>query len=155
MAIELWELEAAVAKKIGVGRDVLIEYRQAHLEKNLDWRTNRKQVELSQDAIDKISTALGATAVSAEPEAHNTPSAQTPASVPEAPVELEVVRIYPNPRLLAAKTADGRLVNVAVPRNKNFRPRMQIKARPPVNGAIGSTSLFSLDGRCPRYPGRW
>jgi hypothetical protein len=151
MAIELWELEAAVAKKIGVGRNVLIEYRQAHLEKNLHWRTNRKQVELSQDAIDRISTALGATAAPAKPDTHSAP----PPAVPEEPVELEVVRIYPNPRLLAAKTADGRLVNVAVPRNKNFRPRMQIKARPPVNGAIGSTSLFSLDGRCPRYPGRW
>ncbi len=148
MAIEPWELEAAVAKKIGVGRNVLIEYRQAHLEKNLHWRTNRKQVELSQDAIDKISATLGTAPPGGEPVSHSTPPA--PAAVPEV-VELQVLRVYPNPRLLAAKTAAGDLVLVSVPKNKNFRPRMQIKARPPANGS----TLYYLDGRCPRYPGRW
>ena len=147
MPMEIWELEQDVAKKIGVARAVLAEYRREHLQRDQDWRVTRKQVELSQGAIDKISTTLGAVQPG-EPEAHNTPA--PPVAVPEV-VELEVMRVYPNPRLLLAKDAAGELALVAVPKNKNFRPRMKIKARPPANG----NTLYHLEGRCPRFPGRW
>lgn len=143
MSERIWELESAVGKKLGVVRGVLAEYRKTQLEKDREWRMNRNQVELSPDAIDKISTALGAApAVTA----HNPP----PAVAPEAVEELEVVRVYPNPRLLLAKMG-AELVLVAVPRNKNFRARMLIKARRPANGS----ALYTLEGRCPRFPGRW
>jgi hypothetical protein len=151
MQSETWESESAVAKKLCVAREVLVQFRKTNLEKNRDWKVEHKQVELSPDAIDRISTALGATADPGEPDTHNTP----PAAVPEVPVELEILRIYPNPRLLAAKTDAGVLVLVRVPRNKNFRPRMKIKAKPPTDGAVGSATLYTLEGRCPRYPGRW
>jgi hypothetical protein len=138
--MEIWLLEQDLAKKIGVARDVVAEYRKAHLQRDKDWRIERKQVELSQDAIDKISTALGAS--TADP-AHNT--------APPQAVEITVLRLWPNPRLLQAKTAEGELVRVWVPKNKNFRPGMKIKARPPANGSF----QYTLEGRCPRYPGRW
>jgi hypothetical protein len=140
--MELWEPEAVVAKKLGLSRDVLAAYRKTRLEKNDEWRMNRNQVEISTSAIDKISTALAAgPAVPAQPPP------------PPEPVELEVVRIYPNPRLLLARHLDagGGLALVWVPKNKNFRPRMKIKARPPDNGC----TTYRLEGRCPRFPGRW
>lgn len=139
MTEEIWLLEQDVAKKIGVSRAIVTEYRKAHLQRDQDWRVTHKQVELSQDAIDKISTALGASTALA----HNT--------APPQAVELTVARIWPNPRLIEANTADGQAIRVWVPKNKNFRPGMKIKARPPDNGSF----QYTLEGRCPRYPGRW
>ena len=77
---------------------------------------------------------------------------------PAAPalVELTITRIWSNPRLLQATRDDtGESVRVRVPKNVNFQPRMKIKARIPVNGAEGPQPLYILEGRCPRYRGRW
>jgi hypothetical protein len=143
MSFETWELESVVAKKLGVARSVLAAHRKNSLEKS-EWRLNHNQVEIAAAAIKKISTTLGTTPPG-NPAAHN-----TAAAAPEV-VELEVLKVYPNPRLLAAKAADGSLILVSVPRNKNFRVRMRIKARPPEEGR----TTYTLEGRCPRFPGRW
>jgi hypothetical protein len=144
--MEIWLLEQDVSKKIGVARAVIAEYRKEHLTLGEDWRVERKQVELSQSAVDKISTALGATPALSP----ITP----PPPVPEA-VELIVLRLLPNPRLLVAVFPDDlarrHTLYVSVAMNKNFRPGMRIKTRPPDNG----TAIYKLEGRCPRYPGRW
>src|SRR4029077_11432634 len=96
--MEIWLLEQDVSKKICVARAVIAEYRKAHLQQGQDWRVERKQVELSQSAVDKISTALGASTA----PAHNT--------APPQAVELTVTRLWGNPRLLQAKTADDQAV---------------------------------------------
>ena len=68
--------------------------------------------------------------------------------------ELEVVRIPANPRLVMATCEeDGvkRVVKVWVGINRNFRPRMRLRAQ------RGSTqnAPWKLVGRRPRLPGRW
>jgi hypothetical protein len=142
-----WIQEQTFAKKIGVARSVLVAFRKKNLLQDLDWRIERKQVELSGEATKKISAALG------QP-------AKDPAQIPTEPtgaaepIELQVTKIYPNPRLLQARTADGKLVVVSVPRNKNFRPLMKLKAWPPAADGTG-VKLYRLEGRCPRLPGRY
>lgn len=165
MANRTWQFESVVAKNLGLARDVLAAYRKNSLEKNQDWRVHRKQVEISDDGIKKImdsllmapdpvtlSTALGTSPPAAEPTRPTEPAPAANGPPPEL-VELMVQKIYPNPRLLLARTADDQLVTVAVPRNKNFRPLMRIKAHPP--GAPPAAQIYRLEGRCPRYPGRW
>ena len=147
MESETWVLESVAAKNLGVSRSVLAEYRKKTLMQNRHWRLNHNQVEILEEALHNISTTLGATPPGQEAEPDSTTPAP-PAAEPEV-VELEVIRVYPNPRLLAAKTAGGFVVQVLVPKNRNFRPRMQIKAR------RGPGSAYYLEGRCPRYPGRW
>jgi hypothetical protein len=68
--------------------------------------------------------------------------------------ELMVERIVPNPRLvLASYEARGvkQLVKVWVGVNRNFRPRMTLKAQ---RGAT-EYAPWKLVGRRPRLPGRW
>jgi hypothetical protein len=67
---------------------------------------------------------------------------------------LVVERIVPNPRLvLASYEVDGRkqLVKVWVGVNRNFRPRMRLRAQ---RGSI-ENAPWKLVGRRPRLPGRW
>lgn len=65
--------------------------------------------------------------------------------------ELIVTKVFPNPRLVQARDlASGEFYLVHVTKNNNFRPRMVLKARP-VNGQ----RLFKLEGRTPRFPGKW
>jgi hypothetical protein len=75
--------------------------------------------------------------------------------VPDAEVrELVVERIVPNPRMVLGSYWDGdekRVVKVWVGINKNFRPRMTLKAQ---RGAT-EAAPWRLIGRRPRLPGRW
>jgi hypothetical protein len=153
MANTTWQLESLVAKKLALGRSEIAAFRKTSLQKDRDWRLHKKQVELTPDAIDKISTALGTSPPAAAPDTAQPapPTGDTPQ--PEL-VELQVARIYPNPRLLQARTAAGQLVNVAVPKNQNFRPPMRIKAHPP-DQPPPAVQIYRLEGRCPRFPGRW
>jgi hypothetical protein len=77
--------------------------------------------------------------------------ADPPSSGPEF-VELTVTRVYPNPHVIEACLETGEHVRVAVMRNTNFRPQMKIKARRPLPDG---PELYRLEGRCPRFPGRW
>ena|SRR5215475_7011712 len=97
---------------------------------------------LAAEAIDISSCALG--------------NGQDPPA-PEI-VELVVTRVFPNPNLLLARFSDDpdpdprKGVRVKVPKNINFQPGMTIKARAPVHDG---PALYILEGRCPRYRGRW
>jgi hypothetical protein len=63
--------------------------------------------------------------------------------------ELTVYRTYPNPRLLEALTDTEERVQVLVKNNINFRPKMKLQAR------LVRPGRYELEGRCPRFPGRY
>jgi hypothetical protein len=141
-----WYLEERLAPHLDVTKNVLEKFRADVLQKK-DWRQTDRGIELSPPALQKLLEALGSPdldcsaclATAAEPE----------------PLELVVTRVFPNPQLLeCAMTVNGAAaekVRVRVPDNRNFRPRMTIKAVPdPV-----FPHLYKLKGRCPRFPGRW
>jgi hypothetical protein len=65
-------------------------------------------------------------------------------------VEMTVMKIWPNRRLLRCKTPAGELVNVWVMNNAKFLPRMTLKAAFDVE-----RGQYRLVGRCPRRKGRW
>lgn len=77
------------------------------------------------------------------------PKALPPPAARNGLVELTVLRCYPNPRMLRATTTDGQAVDVRVKTNKNFVPRMTLKAR------LVTAGKYEMEGRCPRTRGRY
>jgi hypothetical protein len=79
----------------------------------------------------------------------------TVGSLPDEKIrELEVVRIPLNPRLVLASLDEGgpkQVVRVWVGVNRNFRPRMRLRAK----RGSGENALWRLIGKRPRLPGRW
>jgi hypothetical protein len=72
-------------------------------------------------------------------------------------VEVEVVRLCLNPRLLMARYKEGtaeRVIKVKVGVNRNFRPRMKLVLERPVDWE-SRVLPWEYRGRRPRLPGRW
>lgn len=142
-----WIAEADAATRLGLARDVMREFREGMAE-GTDWRKNGRGIEISQEAFLAIREKLGA--VLADDGAEG---AQRAADEPDGLVELEVHHVPKmNVHLLVAKKkGQALLVRVRVRNNVNFLPGMKIKARP--EGTY--EDVFILEGRCPRYRGRW
>jgi hypothetical protein len=71
-------------------------------------------------------------------------------------VEVEVMRIAPNPRLLLCRYwvfGEERRALIRVHRNKNFKPGMKLSVKRPANGT--EAEPWPYDGWLPRRPGRW
>jgi hypothetical protein len=72
-------------------------------------------------------------------------------------VEVEVVRLCLNPRLLMARYKEGtaeQVIKVKVGVNRNFRPRMKLALERPVDWE-SRVLPWEYCGRKPRLPGRW
>ena len=71
-------------------------------------------------------------------------------------VEVEVLRVPPNPRLVICRYRAGseeRRILVRVHRNKNFKPGMKLVVKRPANGT--EAEPWAYDGSLPRRTGRW
>lgn len=67
------------------------------------------------------------------------------------PVGAKVRRKFRNPKLVEAVLETGEIIRVKVRESKNFIPGMAIRVLPPkVKG-----TPWRLEGRCPRWPGRF
>lgn len=144
----MWFVESLLADRLGVTRNALESFRSQVLKKDVDWKKENRQVLLSDDAVKKICRQLGS------PDLDYSGCAQKNGDGPPSPeiLELTVTRVFPNPRVIEASLEDGERVHVSVMHNINFRPAMKIKARLPLPGG---PRLYRLEGRCPRFPGRW
>jgi hypothetical protein len=142
-----WFIESLLAARLGVTRNELEGFR-SHLKKETDWKKENRQVLLSDSSVKKILVRLGS------PDFDYSDCAQKNGDEPPPPeiLELTVTRVFPNPRVIEASLDTGRLVRVSVMNSTNFRPKMIIKARLPWPGG---PELYRLEGRCPRFPGRW
>ena len=72
-------------------------------------------------------------------------------------VEVEVVKIPPNPRLVWVEYHEEggeHKILVRVGRNANFKPRMRFKLERPADWS-SRTKPWDYRGRLPRLPGRW
>lgn len=102
----------------------------------------------------RIAAELGAAAVSGADGANGTDMSGVkpdPQSEPEIE-ELRVVRRVINPRIVfCAIDGAAPLQRVIVRNSQNFLPGMLVKAR----RVKGSADLWELQGRCPRWRGRW
>jgi hypothetical protein len=71
-------------------------------------------------------------------------------------IELQILRVAPNPRLVICAYRGGseeRRCIVRVGRNTNFRRGMKLLVKRPGNGT--ETETWAYDGLLPRRTGRW
>ena len=110
-------------------------------------RHTRAQESTSEEEPE-IAKALFATNESEEP------ALERELPVESAEVKVKILRICANPRLVLCAYSDGgfeRRVLVRVGRNRNFTPRMELKA---IRSAR-ETEPWLYQGRLPRFRGRW
>lgn len=142
---ERFYYESKVADKLELSRDDVRFLREDALKKEKgDWCQPGRDVLLSEAGLRIILDIVGYTA-----PIENFSDCLTTEKT--EPVELTVIRLYPNRRLLQASNDELGEVTVRVSDNSNFRPTMTLKAIPP---APGKAAVYQLAGRCPRYPGR-
>jgi hypothetical protein len=143
---DLWYSESLLASRLAVTRTSLENFRHNALG-NGDVKKIGRSVFISESALKKLLAELGSEELDCSECLEKNGAAQN------GVVELVVTRVFPNPRLIQATTDTGELVLVAVSTNNNFRPRMTVKAHAP--GPLPAPQLYRLEGRCPRFPGRW
>lgn len=146
--------EVLLSEETKISRSVLREFREKNLL-DADWRIGqRNMVVWKRSAIDKLCMAwpemdcLRQQKIMAA-EKLDDELVKMPTQGPQV-INAEVVRKFRNPQLLGARTSTEEIL-VRVHNNKNFAPGMCIRAKPPK----GMTKIWTLDGRCPRWPGRW
>lgn len=136
--------EADLQKDIGVSRDKLRWIRRG-LEAGVHFLKEGRSVVYTELGIvavrGKIAEELGA-----EPKdvADGTNGTDGPRIE-----ELTVVRTVRNPRIVIAALSQDGEQRVIVRSNENFLPRMKLRAR------WLHDDLWQLEGRCPRWRGRW
>ena len=143
-----WYSEKLLIDRLGISADAILQFRQS--QKKTDVKKSGRAIFISEAAVKKLLEDLG----SPQRDVANCALQENGETPPPQILELTVYRIFPNPRLiLATRDDNGDIVRVMVPNNVNFQPRMKIKARPPHK--TEGPQLYRLEGRCPRYRGRW
>ncbi len=147
-------LEKAVAERLGISRKDARYLRVELLKKKKDWTILGRDLVLSQAALDRMVKYMRKADNDLPEELdfrdcrYVAPAEKKTAATTDL-VTLQVHRTLANPRLLVAATAERELVNVQVKSNANFRPGMSLTARP------AGERKFKMEGRCPRFPGRY
>ena len=139
--------ETALADELGVTRAILKNLREKHaadLPPGEAWR---------KDGTVIVWTLEGRAALLRLLELEKI--APMPPALPQTPdyVHLVVTRVVRNPRIVLAERKEGPPgeVRLRVRDSANFRPGMVCeKCRP-----TGTPDLFNLEGRTPRFRGRW
>jgi hypothetical protein len=99
---------------------------------------------------------LAAKAAALAAEAERERKSREPLAESGTEIELEIVRIPPNPRMVICRyraTSGERLCLVRVGRNTNFRQGMKLVVKRPANGM--EAQPWPNDGVVPRRPGQW
>lgn len=142
--------EAWLSEETGIPRDVLRGAR----EKNLgaaDWRKgSRGQIVWELSGLNRCSVEFPEFAGILEKITGGVEGAERALEALEV-IEAVVIRKFPNPRLIEAEDGAGARIRVRVHENKNFARGMRIKARAPKVKSMP----YQLEGRSPRWPGRF
>jgi len=160
--------ERDLAKKLGLGHELLTAARAEHLRRGRDWEMVGGLVQYSDAGQERILAALKIQPPAATPTppapadsaANTAPKAQkiTPAAAPwVAPArgdvrELVCVRVPLNRRVVECRSAAPGGPDVAwvrVKDNHNFRAGLRLPAR------YLEGDRWELVGRCPRWPGKF
>lgn len=144
-----WYYEARLGELLGLKTEDLRFLRTDLLEKEKGWDLDGRDVVISQQGLDQLLEFMGS---STAQKFDRIDFSSAEKKEGPALTELVVFKTFPNPRLLLAKMIADPLqlpVNVQVANNLNFRPGMKLKAKQLRPG------VFRMEGRCPRYPGRY
>lgn len=147
-------LEQKVADTLGLSRPEIQHIRKTVLKKKKDWTILGRSVVLTKDALDRIMVYLrhSTNARIGEVDFADCQRAIVAPQKKESPNgfhQLTVLRIPPNPRVLSCTNDAGAIVVAQVQNNRNFRPKMTLAAR------LVRPGVYQMEGRCPRYPGRY
>jgi hypothetical protein len=99
---------------------------------------------------------LAAKAAALAAEAERERKSREPVAESGTEIELEILRIPPNPRMVMCRyqaVSGERACIVRVGRNTNFRRGMKLVVKRPANG--GDAEAWAYDGMLPRRPGQW
>lgn len=169
---EQYYYERTLAPLLGISRDDLVYLRGEVLKKKKKglWRREGREIVIAESGLALILGRLREASNSAPvdvdfsqalvpaPEKKSPPlllmernpiPVATPAPASNGLVELTVHKLYPNAKMLRAATPAGELVDVRVKTNRNFVPRMTLKAR------LVCPGKYEMEGRCPRTRGRY
>lgn len=152
-------LEARLAEKLCISRKDMRYLRKEALRKRVDWTADvadGRRIVYTEQGLGRLIEYLRATQNAQLPASFDdcrrgSRITRELAQLPSDPLtEMVVTRVFPNPRLLEAKKKGvGESVLVTVPSSKNFIPGMTLLAR------HTGGSHFRLEGRCPRFKGRY
>lgn len=149
-------LEKKVAEKLHLSRKDFRYVRRETCEKHRDYSNAGRELVLAQGGLDKILEFLQGSGSAQLPADFADCLQATPRKKEDPPpagvVELKVLRKYGNPRMMLALDHAGEQVIVNVPDSKNFVPGMTLRAR---QVAEKPPRRFRLEGRCPRFKGRY
>lgn len=158
-------LERDFAQALGLREEHIRALRKAHLTEGLHWKKEGRDIVMTEAGQEKIRAVLELEKTAEKKDgAAGSPGAlgdgQGVSDPVPAVVTLWVVSKPQNPRVVwccdvdpafwAEKKPAGALT-VRVRSSENFRPRMALKARP----CSERPNTFDLEGRCPRFPGRY
>jgi hypothetical protein len=104
----------------------------------------------------RIDDEQAAKAAALAAEAERERKAREPVAESGNEIELEIVRIPPNPRMVICAywaVSGERRCTVRVGWHGNFRPGMKLLVKRPVNGTEAEPWVY--DGLLPRHPGHW
>lgn len=161
--------ERAIAQTLGLTRDEIRGLRRSLLKKEADWTKLERCTVLTEGALAAILehlhittnrdlsetdfqpclfTAVEKKSAADEPDDDDDDPPPATAAASDL-VQLTVVSLYKNRRLLRANDPAGELCDVRVRSNENFRPKMML------HGRIEKPGTYVMEGRCPRSPGRY
>ncbi len=163
--MENTQLERDFAEALGLREEHIRALRKAHLTYSTHWLKNGRDIVLTEAGLEKIRAVLELEKTPQKKDGAAGPAValaagKTVSDAGSAVVTLWVVSKPQNPRVLWCSDVEPTLwvekkppalLTVRVRSSENFRPRMALRARPcPVR-----PNTFDLEGRCPRFPGRY
>lgn len=158
--------EAKLAEQLGLSRDELRYLRETHCTEGAHFRRERGHVFWTPAGIasaKKEAGAGGAADQAGSAGREKDGAADAPPVAPEGAgepatlaeegvIELTVFSVPArNTRILDARKKDGRAVRVRVSSNVNFMPGMTFQAK----WGREFEDVYVLEGRCPRWRGKW
>jgi hypothetical protein len=136
--------EKTLSEKTGINRDTIVRHRQTKLRYPDDWHKDGRDIVYTETGERKMMRILGLEGQKVE---------EPPALEVE---EAFVVRHnFPNYKVVLCERANGEMVHVRVPHNRNFRTRTANGERMKVPIKLDGRTWTFAGGRTPRFPGKW
>ena len=137
--------ETDLASELGVPREDIREIRQSGELGPSGWKKERNAIFITSSGEETLRLIIANRMGISEVGLGQTEG------MPMAATEMSVLTIPRNPRLLICTHPDHGEVRVKCINNENFMRGMALRARPPAP----DSRVWTLDGRSPRWLGRW
>lgn len=144
--------EAVVSQKLGISRTDLKNLRKGILREHTHFFKKMRSIWITPAGQIAIEKHLKKISKTSEEEVKTTEQEQTQELLKENTSELlaEVERLSVNKMMLICKINGKSGCRVKVKDNSKFIPKMTFRVKP-----MREPNLWTIDGNCPRWRGRW